>query len=73
MYNDYGNPTVIGCTFANNTVVTGDGGGMHNRTSSPTVTGCTFTGNSASNNGGGIYKQDNCELIIVSNCTFTGN
>ncbi len=70
MLNNVGNPTVTGCTFADNTAV--NGAGMMNRGGSvPTITASTFVGNSADNDGGGIYNASSDP--IVNNCAFLGN
>ncbi len=68
MFNLGGNPTVINCTFINNTASVG--GGMYHNGISPTLTNCSFIGNTA-NDGGGMYN--NGRGPSLTNCTFTGN
>ena len=68
---DYARPTVINCTFRENSASLG--GGMYNE-SSPTVTNCTFSDNSA-DGGGGIYnsgQEPECKPVI-SDCMFYAN
>ncbi len=70
MLNSGGSPTVINCTFSENTAHD-RGGGMYNAKSSPTVTHCTFSRNSAGI-GGGMYNVYYSNPN-ATNCTFTGN
>ncbi len=69
MYNYSGSPTLINCTFSNNSAEWG-GGGMFNVGSSPTVTDCTFSGNYAVFGGGMSNVSGSPKL---TNCTFSGN
>lgn len=72
MYNISSSPTIINCTFTDNSA-TYDGGGMYNENySSPTITNCTFTDNSAEGYGGGMSNRNNSNPTIT-NCTFAGN
>ncbi len=70
MFNDGTSPTVINCTFSENSSEWG-GGGMANIHSIPKVTNCTFTGNSTLSGGGGMYNDG--EVPLVTNCTFSQN
>jgi predicted outer membrane repeat protein len=67
MYNSSVSPTVINCTFIDNSA-TSLGGGMYSG-GFLTITNCIFTGNSA-NEGGGVYNNGDSTL---TNCVFTGN
>ncbi len=79
MYNNAGSPTVLRCTFIDNTA--NFGGGMCNdgresrADASPTVIHCVFSGNSAS--GGSVgYGGGMCNLLAnptVRGCAFIGN
>jgi predicted outer membrane repeat protein len=73
MYNEYGSPTVVNCTFIENSGgYDGAGGGMLNLHSSPTLTGCSFVRNAASWPGGGgmsNYKSS----PTLTDCMFIGN
>jgi hypothetical protein len=52
MYNYFGSPTLLDCTFSKNSAEV-VGGGMYNKNdSSPTLTNCTFNGNSARSKAG---------------------
>jgi hypothetical protein len=63
-----GSPTVINCTFTQNS---GDGGGaIFSSASSSTISNCTFSRNSSSY-GGGIWNLSGSLTLI--NCAFTGN
>jgi len=68
MYNGYGSPTVINCTFSGNLAI--QGGGMYNN-GNPTVTNCTFSNNSATDDGGGMFNYGSSPTL--TNCTFRGN
>jgi hypothetical protein len=68
MENEYRNPTVMDCTFTNNSA--DDGGGMYNFFSSAAVRECSFNGNIAFY-GGGISNEDSNSLVV--NCIFSGN
>jgi hypothetical protein len=56
-------PTLIGCTFWNNTAEI-QGGAMRCTRASPVVISCTFVGNHAPQASGGIFCDDNASLII---------
>ncbi|GEM_PF-716233 len=76
MYNNRSNPTLIDCTFSNNSLTDEYtyGGGINNYESSPTLINCTFIGNDASCQGGGIYH--NCwdpQTLTLINCIFIDN
>ncbi|MFH1194401.1 MAG: right-handed parallel beta-helix repeat-containing protein [bacterium] len=64
-------PTIINCTFVNNTAVNGGGGGIFNYLSSPAISNCTFNQNSAPT-GGGISNFINSSSAIT-NCVFNSN
>ncbi len=70
MYNDSSSPTVVNCSFTENSA--SQAGGMYNYSSSPAVVNCTFTGNSANYYGGGMQNSNYASPTVV-NCTFTGN
>ncbi len=69
MLNSYSSPTLINCSFSENTA--GFGGGMYNDHSSPTLTNCSFSGNTTYNGGGGIYNYSSSPTL--TNCSFSGN
>ena len=70
MYNLASSPTLINCTFRNNTAEY-KGGGMCNADySSPTLTNCTFTGNT-SYYGAGMHSERSTSQI--TGCIFTDN
>ncbi|MDG2132264.1 MAG: right-handed parallel beta-helix repeat-containing protein [Phycisphaerales bacterium] len=70
MYNYYGSPTLVDCTFAGNSA--GYGGGMFNQaSSSPTLADCTFTSNSVEYYGGGMFNRSSS--LTLAACTFTNN
>jgi predicted outer membrane repeat protein len=71
MYSNSGNPTLINCTFINNSA-RDYGGGMYSWGGSPILTNCTFTRNSSDILGGGIYYGD-ATSATLTNCTFSGN
>ncbi|MGB2806118.1 MAG: right-handed parallel beta-helix repeat-containing protein [Sedimentisphaerales bacterium] len=76
MYNKYGSPTVINCTFRSNSAGNdglGGGGGMYNYYSSPTVINCIFSNNAAVYNCGGGGIRNYYSHPTFSNCTFSGN
>ncbi len=70
MLNVGSSPTVINCTFSENTATFG--GGMSNNSSNPVVTNCSFSGNTADFGGGGMRNTSNSNAT-VTNCTFSGN
>lgn len=67
--NNAGNLTVIGSTFSNNManygggIWNGDGGAL-------SIIDCVFENNTASDNGGGIYTEED---LSIENSTFSGN
>ncbi len=69
MYNDAGSPTLVDCTFSQNSA--SRGGAMYNSGSSPTVAGCTFTDNTAGSYGGAMDNWQSSPT--VAGCTFTDN
>lgn len=70
MYNTSGSPTIINCTFSNNSAVYA--GGMANRDNcSPRLINCTFIGNSVHGGGAGIYDWHSDSTLV--NCSFSGN
>jgi hypothetical protein len=76
MFNEYSSPTVVNCTFTENTALY-YGGGMYNTASNPTISNCIFSNNSAVGDvpdepAGGGLSNDYCNPM-VTNCTFTGN
>ena len=78
MYNAYGSPTLLNCTFSSNSASNdglGGGGGMANHYSDPAITNCTFSDNATScwggAGGGGMYNE--YSNPILDNCTFSGN
>jgi len=70
MYNNPGSPTVIDCTFSENSANL-SGGGMYNESSSPTLINCTFSGNSAGSYGSGMFNEQSSPT--VTKCTFSEN
>ena len=65
MYNESGNPTIMNCTFTNNS--SSYGGCMYNRLSSPRLSNCTFSYNARR----GMWNA--ASDIVLNNCTFIGN
>jgi len=61
MKNDYGNPTLVNCTFTNARR------GMDNLRSSPTLTNCTFKGHWLN----AIKQHDG--VLTLTDCVFSGN
>jgi len=77
MYNHFGSPTLLDCTFSRNSAEVA-GGGMYNKNdSSPTLTNCTFSENSARSKdsragfGGGMYNFGSSP--VLSKCTLSDN
>jgi len=73
MYNAYGSPTLLNCTFSSNSASNdglGGGGGMANHYSNPTITNCTFSDNGAScwGGGGGGGMRNEYSNPILTNC-----
>lgn len=76
MYNEYGSPTIINCTFIRNSAGNdglGGGGGMYNKHSNPMLVNCAFVNNVADDycGGGGIFNE--YSNPILTNCTFGNN
>jgi len=69
LYNRKGSPTLISCTFSNNSAR--NGGGMYNYDSNPTLVNCTFSANHSDNEGGGIYNY--FSIPTLTNCVFDKN
>ena len=69
MYNNESSPTVINCTFTENSARSG-GGGIDNFGSWPYLINCTFSRN-FSNWGGGLANGDSRPTLI--DCAFIGN
>ncbi|MHC4124404.1 MAG: right-handed parallel beta-helix repeat-containing protein [Planctomycetota bacterium] len=63
------NPTLISCTFVNNTAIT-DGGGICFHGSTSKLINCIFNNNVAGDEGGGMYCGGRPSL---TNCTFISN
>jgi predicted outer membrane repeat protein len=71
MINSGSHPTILNCTFENNTA-SDDASGMLNVGSSPTIIACQFRNNIGPADGGAIYNTDNSNPTIV-NCLFESN
>ena len=71
MYNDSGNPILIGVSFSGNSAEITDGGGMYNFWGNPTLREVIFTNNSAYYGGGGLFNNDGGLFLI--NVTFSDN
>ena len=69
MYNNYGSPMLINCTFADNRGRFG--AGVYNDSGSPSFFNCSFNGNAADDSGGAMYNNRGNPRYL--NCTFTGN
>ena len=69
MYNKSGSPTIINCTFKDNSAW--HGGAMRNYYSSPTLRDCTFSGSLAEHVGGGMYNFGSSPKL--TGCTFSDN
>ena len=66
-------PTLINCTFIDNSAGIG-GGGMCARVVTPTLVNCTFAGNYAEYNGGGMFFfMFEFQIPSVTNCVLAGN
>jgi len=65
-------PTIINCTFRDNSAV-GDGGGLYNIDGAPTIVNCVFRNNTTmgAGNGGGLFSDRGMAQVI--NCTFIHN
>jgi predicted outer membrane repeat protein len=71
MYCYVSSPTLLECTFSENTG--GSGGGIYCRSSSPTLAGCTFSWNDAREDGGGGMYCYYASSPVLTGCTFSGN
>jgi len=69
LFNDFGSPTLVNCTFQKNWAF--NGGGMFNESGNLTLSKCVFKGNYSDNHGGGIFNHRGNPLF--RNCRFTGN
>ncbi len=69
MFNEFSDPTIINCTFLENSAVYG--GGMFNWDSDPSLINCTFYGNSAEWDGGGIHNGNSD--ATMAECVFQHN
>ena len=67
---DEGSPTVVACTFRQNSASVG--AGLCNTNGSPTVEGCGFYDNVATTDGGGVATLDGSYPTFL-HCTFGGN
>ena len=76
MFSYHSSPTLINCTFINNTSgwLGSKGGGMYIQNCYPTLTGCRFTNNIAEE-GGAIYvlHEEVTPPPTLMDCAFTGN
>ncbi len=70
LFNRYGTPQIINCTFRENSA-RNDGGGMYNDLADPILVNCTFTDNCAGRNGGAM--SNNSSVADLINCTFSDN
>jgi len=74
MANDNACPTILNCTFRENSGnYNGEGTGMYNYASSPTLTNCAFIRNGASWPGGGGMRNNYGSSPTLTNCVFIGN
>jgi phosphotriesterase-related protein len=69
LFNDFGSPTLVNCTFQENWAF--NGGGMFNESGNLTLSKCVFKENYSDNYGGGIFNHRGNPLF--RNCRFTGN
>jgi WD40 repeat protein len=69
IYNRAGSPTIINCTFRENSAI--EGGGMYHDRGKLKLVNCTLIGNKA-DFGGGIYANDLEEGTFI-NCILTNN
>jgi hypothetical protein len=70
MYNLFGSPTLMNCTFSGNSAKY-FGGGMYNLCGRPRLNNCSFSSNFADRGGGGMYNKYSHPAL--TNCTFNGN
>jgi hypothetical protein len=68
--NESSSPVLTDVTISGNTA--DSGGGINNFKSSPVLVNVTIAGNYASDNGGGIYNEENSSPVLV-NVTISGN
>ena len=71
IYNKDSSPSLVNCTFTENSADRYGGGGFNTQYSNPVLTGCTFTGNTAVFSGGGMRNYFSHPTL--NNCTFTKN
>ena len=64
-------PTLIECTFSENSALNDAGGGMYNTGNNPMLINCTFFGNSALI-GGGMSNESGGDPTLI-NVVFSGN
>ena len=69
LFNDFGNPTLVNCTFIKNWAR--NGGGMFNEAGNLILVECVFKENYSDNYGGGIFNHRGNPLF--NNCRFTAN
>ncbi len=69
LYNIEGSPTIINCTFSNNTANL-FGGGMYSISGEPVISDCNFS-NNISGKGGGIFQSQS--NLTLNNCSFSLN
>jgi len=70
LYNDAGSPTLIDCSFIDNSAYMGGGGIYNSNGSNPALTNCIFDWNSAVD-GCGIYNSNSNP--ILTDCLFSTN
>ena len=71
----FGNVTGEGCTFTNNSTTgssNSSGGGIWSN-NNVFLNGCVFTGNMARTHGSGVSLSNVASLLVLTNCTFSGN
>jgi len=66
-----GSPTILNCTFRNNTAA--NGAAVLNFAAAPTFRGCLFHSNSASSFSGGAMRNNAGSTVTVERCRFVGN
>ncbi|WP_460640247.1 choice-of-anchor Q domain-containing protein, partial [Larkinella harenae] len=71
MYNSGSSPTVVNCSFQQNTAIESGGGLYNENNSNPILINCNFLSNEAASSGGGIYNTDSPPTLI--SCSFQGN
>ncbi|MBL7186538.1 MAG: hypothetical protein ISS70_09440 [Phycisphaerae bacterium] len=70
MFNRYGTPQIIDCTFRENSA-SSNGGGMYNDRANPSLINCAFVRNYVEDKGGGMNNYQSAPDL--TNCTFEGN